>query len=428
MNEDDPLIDHMALNTLFEDPEGDNISFRIIDERHVRAEIDLDTSFLSLLPGQNWSGEDQIIIECMDNYFHETDWNSIQINVTVLQVNDLPEILFVNDVPIDFPDSKNISDMQGTRIVITFGASDPDEVYGDELQFQTDLGEKIILPAVINSSDYQFYQTTGRIELYLSNDLVGIHYFNVYVIDQGGLNDTIEIRLEVINYNDPPPYPEFLYPKDGDVVIQWEGERVEFEVLPIHDPDFDIPGSDELVKYNWNMGYGSIIENGGLFIKYEYLVSGNYTIEVSVVDRAGAFSSNSITIYVSVNEPIISVTNLQGIAVNESLDPLSDIEIRVNGNYMFTTNSTGEFNITVPSRYITIAFSGIGFDTKEVEVDLSNGRDEDIGLIELEEESSEENGVPFIFAVLIVKTIFFVSIALMVIIFNIVRKGISKNY
>ncbi|MFO8050506.1 MAG: right-handed parallel beta-helix repeat-containing protein [Thermoplasmatota archaeon] len=299
INEDEVVYDIIDLNTLFTDRDGDDLFFSIDTERHVTGDIDLVSGNLTLIPDENWVGEDHIIIQARDTKYHDEAWPTVTINVTVLSVNDAPYFTFVNQEPVSKGKAVLVQDIQGAPLTITCQAVDPDEVYGDQFSFSTDFLD-VVGEDLVGEDEFQFIERSGTLSIYLSNDLVGEHMFNLTVTDEQGASSDVTVRLVVDNKNDPPTVPSFLSPVDGAALEQEENEKLTFQIAPSTDPDENIPNSKELLTYDWEFGDGETLENGGTEVTHSYMVSGNYTVKVTVRDKAGEYRSAEITIGVTV--------------------------------------------------------------------------------------------------------------------------------
>ncbi|MEA3558678.1 MAG: LamG-like jellyroll fold domain-containing protein, partial [Candidatus Thermoplasmatota archaeon] len=304
IDEDTTGFDMVDLNELFTDRDNDNLFFSVDVERHISVEIDPVSGNVSFIPDENWNGVDYIIIQARDTKYHDEEWPTVTINVTVNSVNDAPEFILVNDEPVSIGEMILIQDIQGAPLTITSTAIDADEVYGDKFDFSTNFLE-VVEEGIIGEDDLQFLDSTGSMSIYLSNDLVGEHIFNLTVTDEGGASSDVTIRLIVDNKNDPPTPPAFKDLVANQKLTQGKDEKTVFSITPSDDPDIYIPNSKENLIYNWEFGDGEVLENGGLEVSHKYATSGNYTVTVTVLDKAGESETIDITIRVDVYQSII---------------------------------------------------------------------------------------------------------------------------
>ena len=306
MMEDTPESGLVDLHSLFEDRDGDDLSFRVKIQRHVSADIDQVTGEIVLIPDPDWSGEDYLIIEAYDNKPHMQENPVVRINITVSNVNDPPTIDKVifkgEEIEVEEGRATLIQDLQGTRTVIDVDGSDPDSEYiDDEVEYSTNF-EEVIGPGVLDEDDIMFEKTTGRLTIFLKNSLVGEHFFNFTITDNQGVSTSIPIRLIVDNVNDGPTRPEITSHTNGESISLTEEDRsVTFTASASYDPDMDIPDSQETLEYDWNFGEGWI-ENQGLEYTREFTVSGEYEVRVRVRDSLGLFEESSIKLNVNVSQ------------------------------------------------------------------------------------------------------------------------------
>ncbi len=104
-----------------------------------------------------------------------------------------------------------------------------------------------------------------------------------YVVGAGGLltantpatveSGAIDRRVAVL----PDQGPTAAFAKR----IAPAGSLSKFNGSRSSDPD------GEVVRYDWNLGDGTLIENGGPVVKHVYTVSGEYTVTLTVTDSAG---------------------------------------------------------------------------------------------------------------------------------------------
>jgi len=85
------------------------------------------------------------------------------------------------------------------------------------------------------------------------------------------------------------------------VVVQEEGKEIVFSAKGADDPDLLIPGSTETLEYDWDFGDSlGIRRNAGLNVNYSFKVEGEYTVTLTVRDKAGSFQETYINIIVNI--------------------------------------------------------------------------------------------------------------------------------
>ncbi len=306
--EDTPQGGLVDLNSLFEDRDGDDLSFRVTVQRHISADIDQVTGEIILIPDEDWSGEDFLIIEAFDGNSHMEENPTVRVNITVINMNDAPSIdkVIFKGVEIEVEEGRVtlIQDLQGTRTVIDVDGSDPDSEYSDdEFEFSTNF-EEVIGPGILDEDDIMFEKTTGRLTVFLINSLVGEHFFNFTITDSQGVSASTPIRLLVDNVNDAPTRPEITSHTDGESIsLEVDQRSITFEASASYDPDMDIPNSQEILEYDWNFGEGWI-ENQGLSYTRDFSVSGEYEIKLRVRDSLGLYEETSLKLNIDVEQDI----------------------------------------------------------------------------------------------------------------------------
>jgi hypothetical protein len=304
--EDTPQGGLVDLDSLFEDRDGDDLSFRVSVQRHISADIDEVTGEIILIPDDDWSGEDYLIVEAYDGKPHVEENPVVRINVTVSDVNDPPVITNViykgEEIEVEEGKITMIQDLQGSKIVIEVQGSDPDKGYvTEELEFSTNF-EEVIGEGILSKDDDEisFEKTTGRLTIFLKNALVGEHEFNYTITDSQGVSTSIPIKLIVDNVNDAPTRPEITSHTDGESVsLTQDANTITFEASASFDPDMEVPDSDETLEYDWNFGEGWI-ENQGLSYTREFSVTGEYEVRIRVRDSLGLYEEAMIKINVDI--------------------------------------------------------------------------------------------------------------------------------
>ncbi|MGA1822300.1 MAG: right-handed parallel beta-helix repeat-containing protein [Thermoplasmatota archaeon] len=301
MEEDTPLMEVMDLNDAFIDKDGDDMQFRVKLQKRISADIDPITGILDLMPEENWNGEDYLLIEGMDSRSHGNEpWQTVRINVTVTGINDPPVFRTVNNKEVS-GGANLVEGIQESQITIIVGAFDEDLEYDDELTYSTNFLD--LIPAGLfpeGTGLYEFEENTGRMEIYLPNELVGTTEFNITVIDQAGLESDTTIRLIVENKNDPPERPSILSPESGANITVNQFETVSFTASAFDDPDLHIPDSDEELTYFWDFGDGTGEVEGEQIQEHEFTYSSVFTVTLKVVDKQGVERSSQIEVSINV--------------------------------------------------------------------------------------------------------------------------------
>jgi hypothetical protein len=306
MTEDTPAVNLVNLSSLFFDEDNDNLVFLVEDEmRHLDIEIDSVLGTNTIIPDADFNGKDYVIISAQDGKIHPNqEWPLVQINATINAVNDPPTLSRVNDLVVKPGKDILLEGTEGAKIVIVPTASDPD---GEDIEFSTTMGEDLL--GKVNVTESTFSDKTGRIEFFLTNDLVGVNRFNLSASDPTGAMSTATIQLTVENINNPVTMPKITDPKPGVINLTEPGMKIRFTADAADDPDLHIPDSTEVIKYVWDFGDGTRIdalsdEDGTLTIEHQYLNPGEYTVTLTATDNMGLYKTNAITITVEMPEPI----------------------------------------------------------------------------------------------------------------------------
>lgn len=299
LDEDTPQAGLIDLTELFTDRDGDILSFNVKVARHINAEIDPVTNEITFIPDPNYQGNDYIILEATDSKPHTNENPTVQINVTVNGLNDEPFIVDVNDKPVEKGARSLVESTQGTNVIITVAGIDPDGPYGDTVEYSTDFLD-IIGEGIVNDDEFIFEKTTGRMNIFLKNSLVGKHEFNITITDSAGLSTSTPVTLIVENRNDAPTAPEITSHTEGqEIRLEDDEKTITFSAAASDDPDLHIPDSKETLEYDWNFGDGWL-ENRGLEVTREFTVSGEYTVKLRVRDSMGLYEETFIKVVVNV--------------------------------------------------------------------------------------------------------------------------------
>lgn len=298
MNEDDPPK-YLDLMSYVNDQDGDDLIFKIRDgvSWTTRTSTDLGTydvissnKTLLIDLNENQFGEDTLYINVSD----AKSWvvNPLEITVTVLSVNDPPEITKVGtESVIERKVTVDIYEDEWTNFTVT--AEDP--VEGDTLTFSSDIG------SVVKNGEYIFDDSTGAFGILPTNDDAYTTLVINITCSDGTDTDHVKVHAQVINTNDPPTV-SFDEPKTGDTIsgkfnVTWTfmdidlNDVVEFEFeyssdngttweetnagVPLQEPWFlwDVEGIEEgdyLIKVTANDGFDkSSDEIGPITVTHE---------------------------------------------------------------------------------------------------------------------------------------------------------------
>jgi parallel beta-helix repeat protein len=192
---DEDTVDDTSINLYhwFMDPNGDPLTFDCEGIEHINVEINRETGAVTLIPEENWCGEETLTFYAAD----DTDEISEYVYVTVLPVNDPPgpaRILEPHDgLTID----------EGEPIMFVGTCEDPDLEYGDILTYNW---------TSHISGSLGSEERVGNVQL-----PAGEHIITLDVSDEEVLSATANITVIVIGPEEPEEnITDGQEPGDGD--------------------------------------------------------------------------------------------------------------------------------------------------------------------------------------------------------------------
>jgi hypothetical protein len=287
MNEDETKKDFMDLYEFFNDPDGDSLTFDV--EHSDNIDVRLKNSLVTVTPNANYWGTEILTFSATD--IPGTTPVTGNMTLIINSVNDIPILNETEDWIIRSGKVQvggiTVKFDQGDNIDITITAYDPAD--NDVLIFSEDS-----LVIDIDSD-------TGVLSFTPTNADVGTHDVVISIDDQQELNNKVEKTFKFIieNVNDPPDTPQILSPTDGNTYLSSLGIRFSGDC---HDPDLDLPNSDESLMYEWTDQDGETLSFDKEFTSR--LEPGEYTITLTVKDRKNAKSSAEIEIIVEIDKTI----------------------------------------------------------------------------------------------------------------------------
>ncbi|WP_455392118.1 Ig-like domain-containing protein [[Eubacterium] cellulosolvens] len=231
MDEDTVDTTSIDLSQVFDDEDGDILTYRCEGEENVSVSIGSDGK-VTLTPVQNWHGWDIISFLANDSIYEI----SIVVNITVNPINDPPVLNPIGSI-----------------------AATEDEWYNFSVKAK-DVDVEDSLSYSDNSSLFDIDPNNGWINFTPENKDVGIHYVNISVSDGNGGIDFENIEIKIMNINDDP-----IITKIGGVNV--DTSTITFQIkekewfnisMEVEDIDLDI-GADDVHTFKCNLtdGLGS---------------------------------------------------------------------------------------------------------------------------------------------------------------------------
>jgi hypothetical protein len=273
LDEDGEDSDWLDLSQAFEDPDGDAITWSADPKPvHITVTIDPVTGKVRLVPEGDWNGDEDITFVCSDGELQASQ----TVTVTVHPINDAPEIVALNDEPVD-GDTVEFTIGQGNTLTITPTVVD---VEGHELVFD------------VNTTAVEVDGVTGVITFAPDNDAVGDLRFAISVHDV--MSPTVKIKLNlifhVVNENDPMEDPSISNPVDGDSKTV---NKTFYVTVICYDPDTPY---GQVLNYTWTSSVEGLLGYGNT-VTLSLTQVGEHVITVTVTD--GEFQkTDSVTIEV----------------------------------------------------------------------------------------------------------------------------------
>ena len=244
--------------------------------------------------------------------------DSQDVTVTVLEVNEAPILDPIGDLTVN----------EHETAAFTATASDGD-IPAQTLTYS--LGANAPAGAAIDPDSGEFTWTPGEA------DGPGMHTFEVRVTDDGGLSDSTNVTVTVLEVNEDPILdfiPELFVDEHQTAVFTATATDVD---LPVQALAFSLGGNvptgatidPTTGEFTWTPG-----ETDG---------PGDFTFEVVVTDELGGSDFQQITIHVAeVNVPPV-------------LDPIAEVHIDEHETATFTATAT---DADVPRQNLTYTLDG----------------------------------------------------------------------
>jgi hypothetical protein len=188
--EDVPYDNALQLPTYVWDPdEADELEFRIISKSEPRCNVVIDyNNYIDISSDPDWYGTCNVTIEVSDGINSAVSYLHIQVSP-------------VNDPPVLKPiDNQTTLEDEWFELVL-FGYDHSDS--GDIIHYETNVYE--VFPGLIENESVMFDSRSGKLNLLPNNSMVGEHVIKFRAVDEhGGASEWQEVRLTIVNTQDPP--------------------------------------------------------------------------------------------------------------------------------------------------------------------------------------------------------------------------------
>jgi hypothetical protein len=260
MDEDTQDSDWIVLSTVFDDPDGDTLTWSVDPmPTYVMVDIDPDTGRVTLSPIGDWNGEEKLVFYASDGEFRINQ----SVTVRVAPVNDPPVWVTVNGEAYDggTVELEVLQDETLTIDVVVFDVED------DEILYR------------VTDTQIILNMTTGRMTFTPDNDDIGWLNFSMMVNDDVDRDEKIQadFSIRIINVNDIMEEPRIISPSEMDE-FKWNTSVGLRGVCT--DPDEQ--WGQELT-YTWSSNASGELGTGPS-INFRFTESGIHVITLTVSD------------------------------------------------------------------------------------------------------------------------------------------------
>jgi len=281
MYEDIPDCDSIDLLSIFEDVDGDNLTFFTDGQEHLEVETFDENGTVILRPKLNWYGTEEILFTASDSQLE----NSILITIEVLPMNDPPKLEAVQGVVASLkPPPMHLNAHEDHYLNFTLIGSDID---GDALTFGSNLTDGV---GGDDDSKMSLVENTGAFSYLPEQEDVGTIHIEFWVLDTSFLQDTSLAVITIHNTNDPPEIT-IIEPTRFEF---YENETLNFSAIVT---DIDEPWETQSFTITWSSNISSVI-GVGEFLEGISLPVGSHMVTTIVEDGHGGAAQDNITITV----------------------------------------------------------------------------------------------------------------------------------
>jgi hypothetical protein len=276
---DENAVDtHINVATVFNDPDGDKLTYGTEGSSHISTNIDATTHILSVSPAQGWSGIETIFISAKDPTHNPI---SKSIAVTVKEV-DQPPVLKGKLTGLTF-DEDSVSTTSALNTIFTDNEGDPITYKIEPTSHVNVVMNPSTTLTLTPQADWNGQETL------------------VITASDGTYETTYEDQIVVSPVNDPPIITDYI-PKDPNPQVK-EGDNLQFSVS----------GDDveaQSLEYKWEIDGSSVGTQMATF-KYEpqYGDAGDHQVTVEVSDgKLSAAHTFHVTVLKGNRAPTVKIT------------------------------------------------------------------------------------------------------------------------
>lgn len=337
-----------VLYEYFNDVDNEDLNYSVEHGSNAMFYVDNSTDNLTIIPDENFNGSTWFIITATDGELSNTSNN---ISYVVMQVNDAPEF-------------DNIPDIAGTEDVnVSLNLSNfITDVENDDINFTANYGPNLTLHidnttnTVILEPDNEWNGTSWII--FNATDGQASNLSNNVTLDFAYVNDAPRLSLDVISINE-----------DSSAIVN----------LSIYTTDADNSVGDINYTYQTSGQLNIILSNATKLVNItpSANIFGNYTINFTVLDPIGSFSSHIVTVNITGIDDAPTLQNsFQNMTIpagkTTSISLLSYFEDVDNDDLNFTVPDVQNFTIVVDNAtdmlYLTPDINFTGNKTLNVTV------------------------------------------------------------
>ncbi len=301
----------IILQTIFNDPDSDSLSFGIIGGENISMTI--FDSLVVLCPDSNWFGSEEMILSATDEY---GDFVNDTVIVTVLPVNDAP--FFTELVPDTLIIKENSSDTLAlTGLVVDI--DDPDSSLG----WIFTAGNFVqVSDTLIDNKKFAIFNP--------ENNIYGLDTIKVVISDTSNTVDSISIIIKVLSVNTAPTFT-YLFPD----TIYFAADEI--DTLQLNGLAEDVETPDSLLV--WSLNHGALIHAE---------IESDQSVRIWVENDESGLDSLILT----VSDSLLEISDTIIVKVNPRVG-ISNEQQNIPGVFALHQNFPNPFNPTTTIAYET---------------------------------------------------------------------------